>query len=412
MFVGLLIGSIVFNHYLARLIASNRQSKTYLVAGVSSNLLFLIICKYLGLISQTLGFPDIELHLPLGVSFFTFQAISMLIDVFRGTSPSKTIFKTGLFISMFPQLIAGPIVRFDEIKSQIGDRKETWVLFRSGVFQFVLGLSQKLLLADALSGTADRAFSMPHGELAISGAWIGIVCFSLQIFYDFAGYSNMAIGIGKMFGFQFPTNFDYPYSAASFRDFWRRWHMTLSRWFRDYLYIPLGGSRGGNLKTYRNLLIVFILCGLWHGAAWTFVLWGLWHGFFLVTERIVSTSFPNVKIPRLIGTVYVWIFVSLGWVLFRAESFDHAVQYYQALFNLTNEVGVTRPINLVNSTVISLCAGLALTWDGWDSYFNLKFNKDNVFITSISCSGLLVLLLLCFFVLTSQTQQAFIYFRF
>jgi len=316
LFILLLLGSILLNHFFVQLIHRQNAKKTILAIAVAANLALLFFFKYAGWAWSSLigtNAQALPIHLPLGISFFTFQAISMLVDVYRGVKPPASVLKTGLYISMFPQLIAGPIVRFNEIRDQIDKRQEKWDRFCSGMLIFILGLSQKVLLADTLSIPADAAFSAQAGQLSIMAAWIGLACFSLQIYYDFAGYSNMAIGLGRFFGFELPRNFEHPYSAKSFREFWQRWHMTLSRWFRDYLYIPLGGSRRGQIMTFRNLLIVFVLCGLWHGANWTFLVWGLWHGAFLIGERLAAQKW-KARPPAFIGMFYVCLFVPLGWV--------------------------------------------------------------------------------------------------
>jgi alginate O-acetyltransferase complex protein AlgI len=451
-YLGLLLGSIIVNRGLAQFISQSDTAETrerggvpkarlWLFFGLGVNLGFLVAFKYLGLLTASLtglGVPEFALHLPLGISFFTFQAMSLLVDVSRGADPPKSILKTGLYISMFPQLIAGPIVRFNEIQLQIDGRQESWSLFRAGLFLFILGLAQKLLIADTLAPTVEAAFSAapqgqgsgsgtnpnhsPSGGLSMGAAWLGLLCFSLQIFYDFAGYSNMAIGLGKVFGFRFPQNFNYPYSAKSFREFWRRWHMTLSRWFRDYLYIPLGGSRGGARATYRNLFIVFVLCGLWHGAAWTFLFWGLWHGAFLTAERWLAPHFKGLSIPPLLGMIYVWLFVSLGWVLFRADSLPDALSYYGALFGLKETENVIAYKAAISpSAAIALIAGILFIWEGWErrlwpavkSKLAARAGHEDPATAALLHGAALCLLTgLCFAVLSAQTHQAFLYFKF
>ena len=423
-FLVLLLGSIAVNHVFAQRInsAEGLAKRKLLTLGILSNLMFLLIFKYSGLITETLmplGIPKVETHLPLGISFFTFQAISMIVDVYRGSKPSSSMMKTGLYISMFPQLVAGPIVRFNEIRAQIDKREETFDRFAEGVKLFIIGLSQKVLIADTLSKQADLAFGAFPAELGMGAAWFGLFCFSLQIYYDFSGYSNMAIGLGRLFGFELPKNFSHPYSASSFKEFWRRWHMTLSRWFRDYLYIPLGGSRGGEFATYRNLLIVFVLCGLWHGAAWTFLLWGLWHGVFLIAERLCP-KLPGPKVVKKpLGMIYVCLFVSLGWVLFRAENMTHAIAYWGALAGLND--GENVQAFYVNSSVILVfIAGLIFAWDGTEQAWNWtktalnkggKLTRD--FISPVIVWGVpLCLYGLCFVFMASETHKAFLYFRF
>ena len=423
-FLVLLLGSIAANHVFAHLIDGKeaKSKRLWLTIGICSNLLFLIVFKYFGLITETLaplGVPKVKAHLPLGISFFTFQAISMIIDVYRGVKPSSSIMKTGLYISMFPQLVAGPIVRFNEIRDQIDERSETFERFADGVKLFILGLSQKVLLADTLSKQADLAFGALPAELGLAAAWFGLFCFSLQIFYDFAGYSNMAIGLGRLFGFELPKNFSHPYSASSFQEFWRRWHMTLSRWFRDYLYIPLGGSRGGEVKTYRNLLIVFVLCGLWHGAAWTFLLWGLWHGAFLIVERLCPQLPFSKTVKKPLGMLYVFIFVGLGWVLFRADNLAHAMGYWEALAGQTGADN-TLPFHVNRSVLIAFVVGLVLAWDGTETLWDktkVNFNEGssaakNLISPTLVWGMPLFLYGLCFVIMASETHKPFLYFRF
>jgi len=423
-FLILLLGSIAANHVFANLIdGKNGASKRlWVTLAISTNILFLIVFKYIGLITQTLapfGVPKITTHLPLGISFFTFQAISMIIDVYRGAKPSSSVMKTGLYIAMFPQLVAGPIVRFNEIRDQIDERKESVERFADGVKLFILGLSQKVLLADTLAVQVDLAFGTAPTDLGIGAAWFGLFCFSLQIFYDFAGYSNMAIGLGRFFGFELPKNFSHPYSASSFQEFWRRWHMTLSRWFRDYLYIPLGGSRGGEVKTYRNLLIVFVLCGLWHGAAWTFLLWGLWHGAFLIAERLCPQLPLSKTIKKPAGMLYVILFVSLGWVLFRADNLAHALGYWNALAGLNGGENML-PFNANRSVLIAFIFGLLFAWDGSENMWETakaKLSKGPSLVRSFLSPALiwgmpLCLYGLCFVFMASETHKPFLYFRF
>lgn len=407
--IALLLISITLNHGLSRAIAQSSVSRKrgWLIVGIAANLGLLIAFKYLGLITETLGMTRYEPRLPLGISFFTFQAMSLLVDVSRGSKPGANILRTGLFISLFPQLIAGPIVRWDEIRSQITQRQESWDQFSAGARLFMLGLAQKLLIADTVAPLSDAAFGADAATLSTGSAWLGLAAFSLQIYYDFAGYSNMAIGLGGLFGFTLPRNFEHPYSAASFREFWRRWHMTLSRWFRDYLYIPLGGSKAGARKTYRNLLIVFVLCGLWHGAAWTFLLWGLWHGAFLIAER-VGAKHIAISVPRPIGVVYTVLFVALGWVLFRADSAPHALAYWQALLPLGE--GSER-IDLPESALYALVIGALLAWDGWARIVERK-SPDGAVMTTAKWSAIAVLTVLCFAAVASTTHQPFLYFRF
>jgi alginate O-acetyltransferase complex protein AlgI len=341
----LLLSSIILTFYLGRWIEQTRgrKQKMLLGLGVVVNLLPLFICKYLDFTLQGLapllqmaGLNPIQtggVHLPAGISFFTFQALSYLIDVQQRVAPAEQrLLNCGLYIAMFPQLIAGPIVRYHDIARQLVHRTVTSRGFALGAEQFVFGLAKKVLLADTIGVKADHIFTLPVTELSPALAWLGAVCFALQIYYDFSGYSDMAIGLGRMFGFCLPINFRYPYISRSMREFWRRWHISLSTWLRDYLYIPLGGSRRGGGRTMVNLLIVFLLCGLWHGANWTFVVWGLWHGVFLVLERLIPLK-QNTVFRQGIGWLYTTLVVLVGWVIFRSPDLAAAWQFIQVMFS-------------------------------------------------------------------------------
>ena len=282
-----------------------------------------------------LNLPAFELsplHLPIGISFFTFQAISYLIDVYRGEATvQKKPINLALYISLFPQLIAGPIIRYKDVEREINGRVIRIEDVKSGVLRFISGLGKKILIANSMGAVADQIFSLPMDSVSSGLAWIGIIAYSLQIYFDFSGYSDMAIGLGRIFGFHFLENFNYPYISKSIQEFWRRWHISLSSWFRDYLYIPLGGNRSGNWRTYFNLLLVFFLCGLWHGASWTFVIWGLYHGLFLVVERLGLGKILKL-LPGPLQHAYALLVVMIGWVFFRAETLDQALAYITRLF--------------------------------------------------------------------------------
>ena len=298
----LLLACVAYNHRFAILIENESArrgpgAKRWISVAIAVNLGVLGLFKYGGFLMAQLApaihlfgvhqLPPWPLALPFGISFFTFHALSYLIDVYRrDVKAERNLLALALYITMFPQLIAGPIVRFKTIVGELHGRRETMDGVAEGIRIFVIGLAQKTLIANTLALPADRIFALPTDMVTAPVAWIGAIAYSLQLYFDFCGYSLMAIGLARALGLHFPRNFDYPYVSKSITEFWRRWHITLSQWFRDYVYIPLGGNREGALKTYRNLIIVFFLCGLWHGAAWTFVIWGLWHGLFLVIERM------------------------------------------------------------------------------------------------------------------------------
>ncbi|MHB8791672.1 MAG: MBOAT family O-acyltransferase [Desulfobulbaceae bacterium] len=335
----LLIGSLLVNFFLARRLegTTGPGRKWLLTLGILLNLAPLFVFKYAGFVLANLnaipgvrlpaGLAHDALHLPVGISFFTFQALSYLVDVYRQVVPAeRRLVNCGLYIAMFPQLLAGPIVRYRDLASQLVQRTVSREGLAAGAERFVLGLGKKVLLADPLGVQADRIFLLAAADLSTPAAWLGAVCYTLQLYYDFSGYSDMAIGLGRMFGFVLPENFNYPYISRSIREFWRRWHMSLSAWLRDYLYIPLGGNRGTTTRTLANLLIVFLVCGLWHGANWTFVVWGAWHGLFLVLERLVPLR-SQAKVIRAGGWLYATLVVMLGWVVFRSPDLASALRY-------------------------------------------------------------------------------------
>lgn len=420
-FILVLLGSIGANHLLGQWIAGRSGSARgrVLALGAGVNLALLAAFKYAGFVFAQFawaGAPQFETPLPLGLSFFTFQAISYLADIARKDAPpSASLAKTGLYIALFPQLIAGPIVRFKEISAQLEERRESWAGFAAGGELFILGLAQKVLLANTLAGPADAAFGHAPETLSLGLAWLGAGCYALQIYYDFAGYSNMALGLGLLFGLRLPRNFDHPYAAASFREFWRRWHMTLSAWFRDYVYVPLGGSRQGAWRTYSNLLIVFVLCGFWHGAAWTFVLWGLWHGAFLIAERAGAEA-TRFRPPRVAGVAYTCVFVTLGWVLFRADGLSHALGYWAAMAGMLPETGPrdTAAFHLSDDVQLALVFGVLLAtpyparWWGRAR----EAAQRQVWRTAALWTPLMAGFVLCAMAIAANAYDPFIYFRF
>lgn len=325
-YVLLMIFSSVLNYVCARFVRYGKhgKNKAALILAVIVNLGILGVFKYTGFLVGTvndifsLSIPVPQIALPVGISFFTFQALSYVIDVYRGDAEvQKNYFNVLLYISFFPQLIAGPIVKYRDIDRQIVDRSQSVEKIARGLRRFICGLGKKVLIANTMGQTADIIFSSDMSDVSLPVAWLGAIAYLFQIYYDFCGYSDMAIGLGLMFGFEFKENFMYPYGAANIQDFWRRWHISLSTWFKEYLYIPLGGNRKGKARTYLNKMIVFFCTGLWHGASWTFVLWGVYHGLFLLFEGAV----PAVKkLPRVIAHLYALLVVTVGFVLFRADT--------------------------------------------------------------------------------------------
>lgn len=347
-FVLVMIGSIVFNYIMAILVDCARQNKKmmnmFMAFCVVGNLGLLFVYKYLDFFIADInrfGF-DLKLYklaLPIGISFFTFQAMSYVIDVYRSDVPvQKLPQNVGLYIAFFPQLIAGPIVRYKDVEAQIIQRTITFDKFSEGVKRFIIGFSKKVLIANNVAIAADRAFLVTDGSRSVAFAWLGALAYALQIFFDFSGYSDMAIGLGKMFGFDFLENFNYPYISKSVSEFWRRWHMSLGQWFRDYVYFPLGGSR---VKTKKrlifNLFVVWFLTGFWHGASWNFIMWGLLYFVILAFEKL--TNYPNkfkATWTKGIYRVFTLLCVLLGWVLFRALTLPAAFEYMKSMFGLTN----------------------------------------------------------------------------
>lgn len=340
-FVIIMITSIVANYIFGLLVGRFKDKKgikrLFLILSIIYNVSILFVFKYLvfsvtninSIFSLHLPVPNIVL--PIGISFFTFQSMSYVFDVYKGTEESqKNIIDLSLYIALFPQLIAGPIVRYNTVAYQIRHRQESVSMFSEGVPRFILGLFKKVMLANTLALVSDKAFSLPAGELSLPFAWLGALCYTLMIFYDFSGYSDMAIGLGKMFGFEFEENFNYPYISKSVSEFWRRWHMSLGTWFRDYIYFPMGGSR---VKTKKrlvlNLFTVWFLTGVWHGANWTFVLWGLFYFVFLTLEKLYQDKFQ--KIPAAVQYIYTMLCVIFGWVLFRADNVGAALSYMKAM---------------------------------------------------------------------------------
>ncbi len=340
----IIAASVIFNYAIAVRIEKYHDEKkgkieslgtVLFIGAIVVNLGVLFFYKYTGFFINTLTLGAVTIsphHLPVGLSFFTFKALSYIIDVYRRTiKAEKNIIDVGLYISMFPQVVAGPISRYPDLLERMKKRDITFNMFREGLHRFILGLGKKVIIADSIGIVVDQIFALNPGELSTSLSWLGAVGYTLQIYCDFSGYTDMAIGLGRMFGFDFIENFNYPYISKSIREFWKRWHISLSTWFRDYLYIPLGGNRVSETRIYFNLIVVFLLCGLWHGANWTFVVWGLWHGFFLVIERkkigeLIDSMFAPLKYA------YAFLIVMLGWVFFRSGSIEFAFGYVTKMF--------------------------------------------------------------------------------
>lgn len=360
--------------------------------------------------------PLTKIALPIGISFFTFQALSYVIDVYRKeVEVQRNPFKLGMYVAFFPQLIAGPIVRYIDIVKEIDNRSISIEGFSSGIMRFVVGLSKKVLIADIFAQNADSIFGLQIGELTAPIAWIGILSYSIQIYFDFSGYSDMAIGLGRMFGFHFHENFNYPYISKSLTEFWRRWHISLSTWFRDYLYIPLGGNRKGNV--YINLFIVFLATGMWHGANTTFIVWGFFHGIVLIIERVLKKKNISLEgIPSLLRRVVTLLIVIIGWVIFRADTMSYAWGYLKAMFGVV-DAGF-KPYNifhyldwrLVCAYVVAMIASTnVLPWMKIKLSLSTDWRDD---MPGASYIVTLVMFLVCIVFIMNQGYSPFIYFRF
>ncbi|HEX9047152.1 MAG TPA: MBOAT family O-acyltransferase, partial [Verrucomicrobiae bacterium] len=409
------------------------ERKLAVAVAVMVNVGFLAFFKYAGLVVVSLNhllkfagvaLPAPHIELPIGISFFTFHALSYVVDIYRRKwRAARDPRDTALYIFFFPQLVAGPILRWNAIAPQLEKRFFDRATFAEGVRRFVGGLAKKMIIANAVAVPADQIFSLPAEELSTSVAWLGVLCYTVQIYFDFSGYSDMAVGLGKMFGFQFIENFNFPYTAQSIRDFWRRWHISLSSWFRDYVYIPLGGNRVSAARNHFNLVAVFFLCGLWHGASWTFVVWGLCHGLFLVLER---TAWGNLmdKAPRPLRHGYTLFVVMMCWVLFRADSFSVAAHYFTALFG-AGHVAHAQPLlrYATNEVIITLCVGAMFSMPLWGAIKSAGTKLSNAVPRQfqhvyfgvgqiIEIVLIIALLLISSAWLAGGTYNPFIYFRF
>ncbi|MEO2076867.1 MAG: MBOAT family O-acyltransferase [Bacillus sp. (in: firmicutes)] len=427
-YVVIMIFSIVLNYvfgYLVHLFRDQKSlNKIILSLAVAANLLVLGYYKYINFLIDNINkLFSTNIHmdpvvLPIGISFFTFQAMSYVIDVYREPKEvQKNPFDLALYVALFPQLIAGPIVRYNEVAAQIKKRFVNIEKFSEGIKIFIIGLSKKVLIANQVGFVADAIFNKPTSEMSVLLAWIGIIAYSLQIYFDFSGYSDMAIGLGKMFGFDFSKNFNYPYISKSIGEFWRRWHISLSTWFRDYVYIPLGGNRVSKWKSYRNLFIVWGLTGLWHGASWTFIAWGLYYGIIIAMER----AFLNKILDRLwspIRHVYVILIFLIGWVFFRADNFSYSFDFIKTMFGGGNHPLVDK-LSMYYLYDYGLVFAIAiLVSTPVIPYLYRKINQltVNAYMQNskeLAVSGIFLFLLIINIVhMVNSTFNPFIYFRF
>jgi alginate O-acetyltransferase complex protein AlgI len=427
------IVSIVINYFFGLFIsnAKGKNDKLFLVIGVTANLLLLGYFKYFNFLLENInafysltGAKSIEYNkvaLPIGISFFTFHAMSYIIDVYRKkVEAQKNFLDLALYISFFPQLIAGPIVRYIDVAAQFQTRTLSLEKATAGIQRFIFGFAKKVIVANAMAYLADQIFNTHSTLVSPGAAWLGIIAYTLQIYFDFSGYSDMAIGLAKIFGFNFPENFNYPYVAQSIKEFWRRWHISLSTWFRDFLYIPLGGSKGSEAKTLRNLLIVFFCTGFWHGASWNFIFWGMFHGTFLLIERI---GFEKIlaKTWKPVRISYTLLVVMIGWVFFRADTFGSAQDYLRNMFFLSSkgEVRIFMREYLDTKTIFLLVFAILYSFKffRWCIEVIKKLFKSNeaLFEVVFSTTKFALSFALFFFAilyLAGSTYNPFIYFRF
>jgi alginate O-acetyltransferase complex protein AlgI len=430
-FTVVMVASITMNYVFGLLIERFRGRagmKVTMVAATVANLGLLGVYKYANFFVNSLNVLLVPLkaapihldpvHLPIGISFFTFHALSYVIDVYRAdVRGQKNFVKVALYVTLFPQLIAGPILRFHQVANQFGIRSVNLLLFHSGVRRFLVGFGKKVLIANTLAGPADKIFAALPGSLSPGAAWVGIIAYSLQLYFDFSGYSDMAIGLGRMFGFQFPENFNYPYISRSIKEFWRRWHISLSTWFRDYLYIPMGGNRVTPGRYYFNLLTVFCLCGLWHGASWTYVIWGFYNGVFLLLEG--RGFLRRVEyLPRWVGHIYFLVVVMVGLIIFRSDTMVHAGRFLRAMVGVLDGEKENFAVTFLSPDVrLALVAGV-IGCTPWAARFARRCCTvpENAFARlaaeSLVNAGLMAVFVLALVCLSAGTYNPFIYFRF
>ncbi len=429
LYILLIIFSIIFNFLTARAIedkytaGNNKAAKVLMVTDVCVNLLFIIVFKYTGFLTGIFNsiygseiFPVPEIALPIGISFYTFQIMSYVIDVYRRQVPAqRNILFLGAYLASFPQLIAGPVVRYKTVADELVNREETTADFSEGLKRFITGLSKKVLIANTMAFAADNILSYAASDYGIIGGWLAILAYTVQIYFDFSGYSDMAIGIGRMMGFHYLENFNHPYSAVSISDFWRRWHISMSTFFRDYVYIPLGGNRVPLSRWIFNMLIVWSLTGLWHGADWTFILWGLYFGILLIIERLFTGKYIE-KLP-VIRNIYALFFIIMGWVIFRADSLSHMFDIFRAMFGWYGIGGAVIPLPMVLQQsecglifYITLCAAVVICLPvSRIIKQKLRSLKTGIIISDIF---IIAVFIICIIELSIGSYNPFIYFDF
>ncbi len=418
-YVCLLLLSTVFNFFLGIKIEKEekdaKKRKTILIAGIALNIAILVFFKYTNFLIDIINvilpydIPSVKITLPIGISFFTFQTMSYIIDVYRKTTKAqKKYIDFGTYVALFPQLIAGPIVRYNSIDYQLSKRRETIEGFTSGTVCFVAGLAKKVLIANNIGVLWETISSSPVGELSVLSAWLGVIAYAFQIYFDFSGYSDMAIGLGRMFGFEFEKNFDYPYISRSITEFWRRWHISLSTWFKEYVYIPLGGNRVSSKRNYLNLLIVWTLTGIWHGAGMNFLIWGLYYALILIAEKRFLLKILD-RIPGFFKNIYSLILVLIGWVFFASPTMSDAASYIKVMFgfgasSVIDNVFIYNIFSYMTILIVAFIGMLPYPKRIWEKHFGEKI--------SYTMAVVAVVLVICVAYLIDSSYNPFLYFRF
>jgi len=422
-YVFLLIFSISINYIFGLIIDKSSDKSTrrvWFIICICLNLLLLGYFKYFNFFTESINLvfnsqviSSRDIILPIGISFYTFQTISYIVDVYRRTAPvQKNPIKLALYISFFPEVLAGPIIKYHEVREQINNRKLNYSKIAYGIKRFIYGLGKKLVVANTLALCVDSILKVPAYEMGTSLAWIAVILYTMQIYFDFSGYSDMAIGLGKMFGFDFMENFNYPYLSSSIQEFWTRWHISLSTWFRVYLYIPLGGNRKGKTRTYFNLFLVFLTTGLWHGASFNFLVWGLFHGFFIIIEKMFLGNWLKQNKFKFVNHIYTMVVVMVGWMLFRLQGLTDITNMLKVMFIPTKGtymMGQFLDVKTSCFLVISIlfCGVLQ---SRIKSIRTILFNENNVYI--IETIFLFGVLFICTMLLVANTYNPFIYFKF
>ena len=422
-YLAIMILTILVNYIGANYISRSHNAmhrKLLLIATIVVDLSFLFYFKYFNFVMDNINqlfhtqINFIDVVMPIGISFYTFQALSYVVDVYRGeVKAQRDIYKLALYITLFPQLVAGPIVKYHDVDEQISDRTVTFDKVAYGVKRFIVGLAKKMLIANTLGAVADKIFTQPVENFDALTAWVGAIAYTLQLYYDFSGYSDMAIGLGSIFGFKFLENFNYPYISKSITEFWRRWHISLSTWFKEYLYIPLGGNRVSKRRNLFNLLVVFLATGIWHGASWNFIFWGLWHGAFIIFEKLTGWHKKEgglkINIAQHIYTMFAFV---IGWVMFRADNMAYAWAYLKNMFGLISEHKITYklPYYIDNIEIITFVVAIICAMPIFRGMLEVKYERK--VLRTIINIWLIVLFVLSASSIAASTYNPFIYFRF